>query len=135
MEPRLGNRFEEEGQDLERPLDIARRVCSLNVDLKSAKDNITVAEFLMKHPEHRFVIRRVQTNAWAPYSEIHDNLIDEDCKPIDMLRCKLSFFGASKFDPKSDRWVRVNLFQGSPLKNELENLSKDDWWMPTLEYS
>ena len=135
LEPRLGNRFEEEGQDLERPLDIARRVCSLNVDLKSAKDNITVAEFLMKHPEHRFAIRRVQTNAWAPYSEIHDNLIDEYCKPIDMLRCKLSFFGASKFDPKSDRWVRVNLFQGSPLKNELENLSTDDWWMPTLEYS
>ena len=135
LEPRLGNRFEEEGQDLERPLDIARRVCSLNSDLKSTNDNIIVAEFLMKHPEHRFIIRRIQTNAWAPYSEIHDNLIDEDCKPIDMLRCKLSFFGASKFDPKSDRWVRVNLFQGAPLKTELDKLKTDDWWMPTLEYS
>ena len=135
LEPRLGNRYKEEGQDLERPLDIARRVCLLNADLKIADGIMTTAEFLIKHPEHRFIIRRIQTNAWAPYSEIHDNLIDENCKPIDMLRCKLSFFGASKFDPKSDRWVRVNLFQGAPLKNELNDLKKDDWWMPTLEYS
>ena len=134
LEPRLGNRYEEEGQDLERPLDIAKRVCSLYADLESIDNDMIVAEFLIKYPEHRFIIRRIQTNAWAPYSEIHDNLIDEHCKPIDMLRCKLSFFGASKFDPKSDRWVRVNLFQGAPLKNELNDQKNDDWWMPTLEY-
>ena len=135
LEPRLGNRFEEEGQDLERPLDIARRVCSLNDDLEKFHNDKIVAEFLIKYPEHRFIIRRIQTNVWAPYSEIHDNLIDEACKPIDMLRCKLSFFGASKFDPKSDRWVRVTLFQGAPLKNELNDLKNDDWWMSTLAYS
>ena len=135
LEPRLGNRFEEEGQELERPLDIARRVCSLNSDLENIDKDMIVAEFLMKYPAHRFIIRRIQTNAWAPYSEIQDNLIDEACKPIDMLRCKLSFFGASKFDPKSDRWVRVNLFQGAPLKNELDDPKNDDWWMPVLDYS
>ena len=135
LEPRLGSRFEEEGQELERPLDIARRVCSLSVDLEMADNNMIVAEFLMKYPGHRFAIRRIQTNAWAPYSEIQDNLIDKSCKPIDMLRCKLSFFGASKFDPKSDRWVRVNLFQGAPLKSELNDKKNDDWWMPTLDYT
>ena len=135
LEPRLGSRFEEEGQELERPLDIARRVCSLNSDLENVDKDMIVAEFLMNYPVHRFVIRRIQTNAWAPYSEIQDNLIDEACKPIDMLRCKLSFFGASKFDPKSDRWVRVNLFQGAPLKSELNDPKNDDWWMPVLDYS
>ena len=135
LEPRLGSRFEEEGQELERPLDIARRVCSLNADIENVDKDMIVAEFLMKYPVHRFVIRRIQTNAWAPYSEIQDNLIDEDCKPIDMLRCKLSFFGASKFDPKSDRWVRVNLFQGAPLNSELNDPKNDDWWMPVLDYS
>ena len=135
LEPRLGSRFEEEGQELERPLDIARRVCSLNSDLENVDKDMIVAEFLMKYPDHRFVIRRIQTNAWAPYSEIQENLIDEACKPIDMLRCKLSFFGASKFDPKSDRWVRVNLFQGAPLKGELNDPKNDDWWMPVLDYS
>ena len=134
LEPRLGSRFEEEGQELERPLDIARRVCSLNSDLENVDKNMIVAEFLMNYPVHRFVIRRIQTNAWAPYSEIQDNLIEEACKPIDMLRCKLSFFGASKFDPKSDRWVRVNLFQGAPLKSELNDPKNDDWWMPVLDY-
>ena len=135
LEPRLGSRFEEEGHELERPLDIARRVCSLNSDLEIVDKDMIIAEFLMKYPDHRFVIRRIQTNAWAPYSEIQDNLIDESCKPIDMLRCKLSFFGASKFDPKSDRWVRVNLFQGAPLKSELDDPKNDDWWMPVLNCS
>ena len=27
--------------------------------------------------------------------------------PIDMLRLKLSFFGALKFDPRSDKWLRI----------------------------
>jgi len=39
--------------------------------------------------------------------------------PIDILRCKLAFFGASRFDPRSDRWVRISLFQGLPYPDEL----------------
>ncbi len=66
LEPRLGSRFEEEGQELERPLDIAKRVCSLHADLESVGNDVIVAEFLIKYPEHRFIIRRIQTNAWAP---------------------------------------------------------------------
>ena len=31
--------------------------------------------------------------------------------PIDMLRLKLSFFGAVKFDPRSDKWLRICMFQ------------------------
>jgi hypothetical protein len=133
LEPRLGNRYEEDGAELERPLDVARRVSNLEKDLKKSPDDLTVAEFLMKFPEHRYVVRRIQTNLWAPYSEIHENLIDENCMPIDMLRCKLAFFGASKFDPKSDRWVRVNLFQGAPLADEISSGIEDDWWMPVLK--
>ena len=68
-----------------------------------------------------------------PYSEIQDNLISERCLPIDMLRCKLSFFGASKFDPKSDRWTRITLYQGAPLFHELGTDQADDWWLPALE--
>ena len=133
LEPRLGNRYEEDGAELERPLDVARRVSNLEKDLKKSPDDLTVAEFLMKHPGHRYVVRRIQSNEWAPYSEIHENLIDENCMPIDMLRCKLAFFGASKFDPKSDRWVRVNLFQGAPLADEISSGIEDDWWMPVLK--
>ena len=46
--------------------------------------------------------------------------------PIDMLRFKLSFFGALKFDPKSDKWLRICMFQGAPLPTELKNI-KNQW--------
>ena len=52
-----------------------------------------------------------------------------------LLRCKLAFFGAGKFDPKSSRWVRITLFQGAPLVSEIGQPFADDWnfaVMPTL---
>jgi hypothetical protein len=133
LEPRLGSRYQEEGAQLEQPLDIARRVQALSKDLASASENETVAEFLMRLPVHRLAVLRVQTIAQNPYSEIRDNLISEQCLPIDMLRFKLAFFGASKFDPRSDRWTRIALYQGAPLFDELAAADADDWWLPVLE--
>ena len=42
--------------------------------------------------------------------------------PIDMLRLKLSFFGAIKFDPRSDKWLRICMFQGAPLPKNFKIL-------------
>ena len=53
------------------------------------------------------------------YAEIRDNLLGAELRPIDMLRCKLAMFGARKFDPRSDRWLRITLFQGAPFPDEL----------------
>jgi len=132
LEPRLGNRREEDGADLESPLDIARRLKSLYVDCSDdCTAGGTVAGLLMRHPEHRFATRRIQTLAAYPYSELRDNLISDRCFPIDMLRAKLAYFGASKFDPKSDRWTRINMCQGAPLFDELDDA--DDWWLPVFE--
>ena len=50
--------------------------------------------------------------------------------PIDMLRMKLSFFGASEFDPRSDRWVRIIMFQHAPFAHELGADAPDDWALP-----
>jgi hypothetical protein len=120
-------RESEPGAELESPLDIGRRICALAEDLPREG---TVATFLAKHPHHRAAVRRVQSLAHAPYGEIRDNLIGQECLPIDMLRCKLSFFGAAKFDPKSDRWTRITLCQGAPLYDELDQ--GDNWWLPTF---
>ena len=65
--------------------------------------------------------RRMQLAAPLDYAEIRDNTIDAAMVPIDLLRCKLSFFGATKFDPRSDRWVRISLFQGEPYPDELNH--------------
>lgn len=135
LEPRLGRRHEEPGAELEMPLDIARQAQALAADLAKMDATARIAEFLLHHPEHRNIVRRVQASAHHAYMEIRDNLIGEGCLPIDMLRCKLSFFGASKFDPKSDRWTRINLYQGAPLFDELESAAADDWWLPALGHS
>jgi len=132
LEPRLGKRFEEDGADKESPLDIARRVKALAGDLKDAPGSENVAAFLMRHPEHRYVARRVQASEAHPYCEIRDNLLSEDCLPIDMLRFKLAYFGASKFDPKSDLWTRINMYQGAPTFDEIASTEADDWWLPVL---
>ena len=130
MEPRLGLRFEEEGAALESPLDIGRRVAAAFADLPA--ETQAISAFLERHPEHALAIERVTLATRYPYAEIRDNLIAQTCLPIDMLRCKLSFFGASKFDPKSDRWTRITLCQGAPLADELGG-DADDWWLPVFD--
>jgi hypothetical protein len=53
--------------------------------------------------------------------------------PIDILRCKLAFFGASRFDPKSDRWVRITMYADAPFPDEIHGMDADDWAWPPLD--
>ena len=119
LEPRLGERREEPGAEREQPLAVGRDVQRLARALEAADDGLELADFLLESPEHRHVARRVQRSASHPFAEIRDNLIDAELRPIDLLRCKLSFFGAGRFDPRSDRWVRICLFPGCPHPDEL----------------
>ena len=134
-EPRLGERFSEPGAEREYPLHVARDVQELHRALDAlgpARRECSVAEFLLEAPWYRRTVRRVQSLAGSDYAEIRDNVIGEACLPIDMLRCKLAIFGASKFDPKSDRWTRITLFQGAPLPGELDRGDVDDWAFPVI---
>ena len=119
LEPRLGERFEEAGAEREQPLDVGRQMDALNRALAEWDAAAPIAAFLLAHPEHRHTIRRIQVARQHPYAEIRDNLISARMLPIDLLRCKLAFFGATRFDPRSDRWVRISLFQGEPYPDEL----------------
>jgi len=126
-EPRLADRFEEHGSELEQPLAIARDIKKLYKKILSENKNLTIAQFLFSNSELRHVIRRAFIVEKFPYSEIQDNTIGKDIIPIDMLRLKLSFFGALKFDPRSDKWLRICMFQGAPLPAELK--SYDEQWV------
>ena len=75
----------------------------------------------MDNNDLRHVVRRAFIIENFPYSEIQDNTIGSNLMPVDMLRLKLSFFGALKFDPKSDKWIRICMFQGAPLPNDLHS--------------
>ncbi|MDC3036130.1 hypothetical protein OA107_01955 [Candidatus Pelagibacter sp.] len=130
-EPRLANRFEEKGADLELPLAIARDIKKLYERLLSLKNNLKINEFLIDNSDLRHVVRRAFITENFPYAEIQDNIIGENLVPIDMLRLKLSFFGALKFDPRSDKWLRICMFQGAPLPNELKDYD-EQWVYKTL---
>jgi hypothetical protein len=132
LEPRLGERYDEPGAERELPLDIARAAQALSVAVEVEDAHLSVGQFLFSHPQFRHIVRRVQYVLRAPYAEIHDNLLDSSCRPLDMLRFKLAYLGASKFDPRSDRWTRVTLFQGAPSGSALADAGLLDWSFPVF---
>ena len=132
LEPRLGERFEEDISNYEQPLQPGRDAARMYADLSDVKPGTTVAAFLLVHPEHRHIARRCQLAQRYPYAEVRDNTICASMMPIDLLRAKLSFFGAGHFDPRSDRWVRINMFKGAAFPHELQSEYRDDWPYPIL---
>lgn len=132
LEPRLGERFEELIEDYEQPLSPGRDAALLHGTLQAWSTETSIAEFLLRHPEHRHTVRRAQMAQNAPYAEIRDNTISASLIPVDMLRCKLSFFGAIHFDPRSDRWVRICLYANAPYPEDLTEHNADTWSYPDV---
>lgn len=133
MEPRLGNTGIDIGMDKEMPLGIARRVrdcydqlCQYDND-NSGKN---IAHFIVKNPTYNGIVARIQTMSQSFYGDIRENLVHKDVLPINLLRCKLSFFGVSKFDPRSRLWVRNTMFQGAPLVDDFGKPFSDNWHFP-----
>ena len=136
MEPRLGRVGHDDGLDKALLLVIARDVQACLSRLESLTQSqpmsLTVGDFLLTEPEYRQLIARVQTMAQSPMGEIRVNMADEHLRPMDLLRCKLSFFGVGKFDPKSAVWVRNTMFQGAPVVSDIGQPFVDDWYFPVV---
>ncbi|MFW8596432.1 hypothetical protein [Cribrihabitans neustonicus] len=132
LEPRLGERHLEPVAAYEQPLAPGRDAALLFEALRGEAGDARVADFLLRHPEHRHILRRVQIAARHPYAEIRDNTVGAEVLPIDLLRAKLSFFGACHFDPRSDRWVRINMFRNAPFPHELAEMEFAGWTYPAL---
>ncbi len=133
MEPRLGQRSVDAGAEKEMLIGMAWAVqcCFDDLSVHALEhENETVAHFVFHYPKHRYILRRVQTMSETAMGEIRANLLDENVLPIQLLRCKLSFFGVGKFDPKSKLWVRNTMFQGAPLVDDMGGEFADDWCFP-----
>jgi len=130
MEPRLGRRSREPGAEKEMLLGMgfAAQKCYEAMSLEPIDKK--VGAFVFENPECRYIIRRMQTMAQSACGEIRANLLDASVLPIQLLRCKLSFFGVGKFDPRSRLWVRNTMFQGAPLVSDIGRPFKDDWCFP-----
>ena len=132
LEPRLGATQIDHGKEKQLPFDIPQQVQNALKILTKLPDDMTGAEAMILHPEIRNIIKRVIINENFPFSEIQNNLVGKKVRPIDLLRCKLSFFGATKYDPKSNLWTRITLFQGAPLPHELQEKNATEWLFPYL---
>ena len=132
LEPRLGERYNEEGSELEQNLGVAKMVQTLHSIIQKENFNLSVAEYLVLNPEFRGIIRRIQSLEQYPFAEVQDNILSKETIPINMLRFKLSFFGANRYDPKSDRWLRVSFFSGAPFLSNLNEQNVDSWGFATM---
>ena len=132
LEPRLGERYNEEGSELEQHLGVAKMVQNLHTKMQKENLDKSVAEYLILNPELRGIIRRIQSLEQYPYAEVQDNILSKETIPINMLRFKLSFFGANRYDPKSDRWLRVSFFSGAPFLSNLNAENVDSWGFATM---
>ncbi len=132
LEPRLGERYNEDGSELEQNLGVGKMVNNIYSIIQKQNLDLSVAEFLLAHPEYRGIIRRIQSLDKYPFAEVQDNILDKKTIPINMLRFKLSFFGANRYDPKSDRWLRVSFFSGAPFLSNLNKQNVDSWGFATM---
>ena len=132
LEPRFGSKGVDDGVEKEMPLAIGRDVYELSKALSGTKSDTPINEFVMMNPEFRHIIRRIQNTSQRPYSEVQDNLLSESMRPLDLLRFKLAFFGASKFDPKSDLWTRISMYQGAPMPDQISEPNHDCWSFPIV---
>jgi hypothetical protein len=132
LEPRLGERYNEEGSELEQHLGVAKMVQKLHSIIQKENFDLSVAEYLVLNPEFRGIIRRIQSLEQYPFAEVQDNILSKETIPINMLRFKLSFFGANRYDPKSDRWLRVSFFSGAPFLSNLNEQNVDSWGFATM---
>jgi hypothetical protein len=134
MESRLGQCLVERGEESAVLLTIARLARDyygwLCLDIEQHSDNDSVAYFLISELNMSGIVKRIQTMSKNYYGEIQGNLADENKLPLDLLRCKLSFFGVSKFDPKSKLWVRNTMFHGAPILSDIGKPFDDDWYFP-----
>jgi len=116
------------GQELH--VGMAREVVRLRTEILAQDGNrhaVSVARFLRAHPACRAAVRRVQTIAQAPYGEVRDNLLHEETRPEDLLRCKLAFLGAAYFEPLSDHGLWAVMYRGAPTADAIHLEDPDAW--------
>jgi hypothetical protein len=134
LEPRLGFIGADPGIEKQMPLPIGRRVREcydlLAADIESNGDS-DVIHFLLRQPAQKSIVKRIQSMVKRRYSEIRANLAHRDVRPMDLLRCKLAFFGVSKFDPRSRLWVRNTMYQGAPLISDIGR-PYESWFLPLM---
>ena len=131
-EQRLGVRQVDEGESMETFTALCRDVAALTDDLEDSNGNESVGVFLLRHPNYRFLIERIQTFGKDAYAEIRANVADDSWVPAKAGRFVLSNFGMELSTAHNHRYVQGIFYQGAPLPEDLEVGREIDWIYPSV---
>ncbi len=132
LEPRLGERGRDPGEDFETYVDVVGDLQCLDAALDAFEPDRSVAHLLLRHPELRLIVERVQTTQHLDYAEVRACATDEAFEPCHLIRFTLTLYGMEKLDPQSRLWVRGTFLQGAPLADEIAQGKEGDWIFPML---
>ncbi|WJR65211.1 hypothetical protein QTA58_13230 [Neorhizobium sp. CSC1952] len=129
-EPRRGAR-EEVPDALDLGLDVCGGIQALHGDLAKAAPALSIARFLMKHPEHRFMVARVQSLRGLGYHTPRANINAEAFVPIDLVRLmNVGIHGIDKTRDFLSRNLRGVLYHGAPTPDDLRSGYTGTWYYP-----
>nr|WP_244641366.1 hypothetical protein [Tianweitania populi] len=129
-EPRRGAR-EEVPDALDLGLDICGGIQTLADDLEASDPDLTVARFLMKHPQHRFILSRIQSLRGRRYHTPHANINSDAFVPIDLVRLlNVAIHGIDKTRDFLNRNLRGVLYHGAPTPQDIRSGHTGPWFYP-----
>lgn len=129
-EPRRGARSEVPDA-LDLGLDICGGVQELARDLEAARPGLTVARFLMAHPQHRYLVSRIQSLRGLGYHTPRANINAETFIPIDLVRLmNVGIHGIDKTRDFLNRNLRGVLYHGAPTPQDIRAGYAETWFYP-----
>jgi hypothetical protein len=130
-EPRRGAR-EEVPEALDLGLDICGGVQALMADIELVGPSTTVARLLLKHPEHRHVVARIQSLRDARFHTPHANINAQSFVPIDLVRLmNCGIHGVDKTRDFLNRNLRGVLYHGAPTPDQIRSGFAGTWFYPS----
>lgn len=129
-EPRRGAR-EEVPDALDLGLDVCGDIQSLFADLSKEEGSVSLSRFLMKHPQHRYMVARIQSLRGRAYHTPRANINSEAFVPIDLVRLmNVGFHGIDKTRDFLNRNLRGVLYHGAPTPDDLRAGYTGIWYYP-----
>lgn len=129
-EPRRGAR-DEVPDALDLGLDICGDVQALAAELEKSDAALTMARFLLKHPQHRHLVARIQCLRGLNYHTPRANINAEDFVPIDLVRLmNVGIHGIDKTRDFLNRNLRGVLYHGAPTPQEIREGYTGTWFYP-----
>ncbi len=85
----------------------------------------------MKHPQHRFILSRIQSLRGRCYHTPHANINSDAFVPIDLVRLlNVAIHGIDKTRDFLNRNLRGVLYHGAPTPQDIRSGHTGPWFYP-----